>query len=97
MHIGPEIGMVEYTLQCVRMQHLQQQAANTADHHAHHVGMNHTDRGVAFEQRFVGGRDRLLTRLRIVEYRAYLSHDLLAQGFSNAIEGGGRGHNPQPI
>ena len=81
VHVAAEVRMVEHALQRMRMQHLQQQAADPADHHRHDIGMDHPDRRVPGEQCLVRRRDRLLPTLDVVEYAAHLLDELEAQAF----------------
>ncbi len=79
MHVAAEVGMVEHALQRMRVEHLQQQAANAPHHHPHHIGMDQADRRIAFEQRLVAGRHRLLAAFDIVEHRAHAADQALAE------------------
>ncbi len=79
VHVAAEVGMVEHALQRMRVEHLQQQAANAADHHPHHIGMDQPDWRIAFEQRLVAGRDRLLAALDVVEDGAHAADQALAE------------------
>ena len=70
VHILAEIGMVEHTLQGVGVQHLQQQTADPANHHADRIGMDHADRRISWVICLVRRWNRLLAVFRIVEHRA---------------------------
>ncbi len=50
VHVLAEVGVVQHALQGMRVQHLQQQRADSADHHAHDIRMDHPDRRIALEQ-----------------------------------------------
>jgi hypothetical protein len=63
----------------MRVEHLQQQAANAAHHHAHHIGMDQADRRIALEQRLVAGGDGLLAAFDVVEHRADAADKALAE------------------
>ena len=64
--------MVEHALQRLRVQHLKEQTANTARHHAHQVGMHHADRRIFGKQRVIRRWLRFLTRRAVIEDTAHL-------------------------
>ena len=53
VHVLSEIRVVEHPLQRVRVEHLQQQPADTAGHHPDKIGVDKPDRSVAFKQRII--------------------------------------------
>ena len=63
------------------VEHLQKQRAHAAGHHPDDIGMDQTDWRIAFEQRLIRNRDRLLSGSAIVECAANLLDKLQAQGF----------------
>jgi hypothetical protein len=77
--------MVEHALQRVGMQHLQQQPAYPAHHHADDIGMDHADRAVLLEHGLPRWRHRLFPALRIVEHRAHPADKGEAQAFGKGI------------
>jgi len=73
--------MVEHPLQRMRVEHLQQKPAHAARHHAHQIGVDHTDRRIFLEQGLIRRGDGLLSVLRVVEHAAHLINEAYAQGF----------------
>ncbi len=80
-HVLAEIGEVEHALQRMRVEHLQEQTADTAHHHPDNIGMDHAYRAVPLEQRFVGTGARRGIGIAFVEGRAHAAHYPLAKKF----------------
>ena len=81
VHVAAEVRMVEYPLQCVRVQHLQQQSADPPDHHRHDIRMHHPDRRILREQGLVGHGHRGFATIHVVEHAAHLLDELETQAF----------------
>ena len=81
MHILAEIGMIEHALQRVGVEHLQQQRAHPAGHHADDIGVHLPDRRIAFKQRVVRRGCGSLSLARIVKHPAHLGNQFEAQRF----------------
>jgi hypothetical protein len=60
VHVGAEVGMVPDAGQHRRMQHLQQQARDAADHHGDDVAVDPPGDGVGREQGVGAAQDRAL-------------------------------------
>ena len=81
VHVAAEVRMVEHALQRMRMQHLQQQTADPADHHRHDIRMHHPDRRILREQGLVGHGHRGFASIHVVEHAAHLLDELETQAF----------------
>ena len=97
MHVLAEIGMIEHTLQRVRVQHLQQQRPYAPDHHRNRIGMDQADRGILREIGVVRRGLWRLAAVAFVEHRAHAIDHGGAQAFGRQVRRwqvgwAGRGH-----
>ena len=67
VHVAAEVGMIPDSGQHRRMQHLQQQARDAADHHGDHVAIDPPRHTVGREQGVGATQDRALAFFRVVE------------------------------